>query len=212
MHIRSLAVLAGGLAVAALAMPAHAQFTETTYADLAGLGSGQMVNLARADASIAGGAVLGGQVVGLINWGDFGSGNVNDGNIPANLQVPGVLGADDYVSDTVGNFTVTGAGGNFTFIGNSDDGQRLVVDGNPVFVDDNLHGPQNAAGTVFLAPGLHSLDYTWFERGGGAEGDLVYSVAGLPFTPVLTTLVPEPASLGVIALGALGVLARRRRA
>jgi hypothetical protein len=74
---------------------------------------------------------------------------------------------------------------------NSDDGQRLLIDLNRdgdlldvedlVISDDVLSGPHNVdSAPINLAAGNYMIEYGFFERGGGAEGEVSVRI-GLPF-------------------------------
>ncbi|MDB6155968.1 MAG: C-type lectin domain protein [Chthoniobacteraceae bacterium] len=142
---------------------------------------------------------------------------------------PGVVGAaneDQFVVLSTGYLVVKpGEAGDYVFRLNADDGQRLRIDTNrdgvleDIIVDDVLSGPHNVdSGTVTLAPGSYALEWTWFEDGGGAEGELSASRGGGAFVPLGETgglglsQVPEPSVALLGGLGLLGLLSRRRRA
>jgi len=60
----------------------------------------------------------------------------------------------------------------------SDDGSRLLLDGEVVVDNDGLHGSQGLTGTVALAAGLHPIVVEWFNKTGGADLDLLLAPAG----------------------------------
>ena len=60
------------------------------------------------------------------------------------------------------------AGGTYTFRTTSDDGSWLWVDGQPVVVNNGLHAPNEAKGTIALGAGVHVLSFKYFERSGSA--------------------------------------------
>jgi len=64
----------------------------------------------------------------------------------------------------------------FTLV--SDDGSRLLIDGNVVVDNDGLHGSQGLEGTVSLAAGAHEIVVEWFNKTGGADLDLLFAPAG----------------------------------
>jgi hexosaminidase len=70
------------------------------------------------------------------------------------------------------------ADGAYTFFVKSDDGSRLLIDGNVVVDNDGLHGEQEESGTVSLHAGRHPITVLYFQ---GTEGRLLevsYQVAG----------------------------------
>jgi hypothetical protein len=166
-----------------------------------------------------------------------------DGDFPGGAGVPG-LGAPDANDDN--DFVAVGRGilvvpaGGITgavFRSNTDDGGRLLIDvnkngtlGDPadVIINDNvLAGPHNFdSAPVNLAAGQYAVEYSWFERGGGGEGEVsVRLTPNGPFTllgddaavaagtGLQVLLVPEPTSLvlSVMSLCALAHILRRRK-
>jgi hypothetical protein len=166
-----------------------------------------------------------------------------DGDFPGGSGLPG-LGAPDASDDedfvAVGlGYLVVPAGGisGAVFRSNTDDGGRLLIDvnqdgdladaGDVIINDDVLSGPHNFnSAPVSLAAGRYLIEYSWFERGGGAEGEVSVSLTGAagPFTllgdnaaaaagtGLDVALIPEPATLVLAGLSLLGLagMARRR--
>lgn len=160
-----------------------------------------------------------------------------DGDFPGGQNAPGLPNAD------VNDFVVVGNGylsvsptqaGSYIFRSNTDDGGRLKLDlnqdndfddpGELVINDDVLAGPHNFdSGPVALLPGLYKIEYSWFERGGGAEGEVSarsltannFILLGDEAAGGLDVLaIPEPSTYLLASLGALGfaaILRRRRR-
>ena len=64
----------------------------------------------------------------------------------------------------------------FTLV--SDDGSRLLLDGEVVVDNDGLHGSQGLTGTIALARGMHEISVEWFNQTGGADLDLLYAPVG----------------------------------
>lgn len=105
------------------------------------------------------------EIYGDDNVSGGGSGNNNDGN--------------DFAIRVTTTLEVT-AGGTYTFDVRSDDGMILYVDGEPVVVDDSLHGPRTTSDTVDLTPGQHEIVIIYFERGG--QNVLEVDIAGPDYT------------------------------
>jgi hypothetical protein len=115
------------------------------------------------DGTIEGGTVFTG-TTSRINYGAgngrFGSDLpfLNGGTTPENivLQVTGPVNIR--------------ADGDYTFFGISDDGQRLRINGQEVF--QNTGYDQDTFGTVNLTAGIHQIEYTMYEGGGGNHAEL----------------------------------------
>ena len=108
--------------------------------------------------------------------------NGNDGlHFGGGLQVPGIAGdQSNFVSRTTGNLNV-GAAGLYTFGFTSDDGGKLVVDGVTVAEFFGNRGNSDSIGApIFLSAGNHTVEFMWYEQGGGASGEAFYTsgVAG----------------------------------
>lgn len=56
---------------------------------------------------------------------------------------------------------------NYTFYTTSDDGSKLIIDGNEVVDNDGLHPPQEQSGSISLTQGLHQIEILFFENTGG---------------------------------------------
>jgi len=169
--------------------------------------------------------------------GDF----VNDEGAPG-LGAPGASEDDDFMVVGVG-YLVVPAGGvtDAIFRSNTDDGGRLLIDTNQdndltdptdvVILRDVLQGDTNTdSAPVSLASGIYLTEYSFFERGGGAQGEVSVSLAGgaagtffllgddaaaraRTGLDVATSPIPEPATLvlaGMMAVGMAGVGRRRK--
>jgi hypothetical protein len=126
------------------------------------------------DGSIAGGTTFTG-TSSRINYGGGGNGRfgsdlpfLNGGTTPENtvLQITGPINIR--------------TDGDYTFFGISDDGQRLRIDGEDVFTNPSYD--QDTFGTVTLTAGIHQIEYTMYEGGGGNHAELAMTQQ-----PVTTT-------------------------
>jgi len=174
---------AGVLSVGTLS--SSADWLIKTYSNPPG---GTITNLATADALIGGFNLQGGAPVvsnyTTLNTQD--NGGANNVGLPLGTQIVGLPVADNDDFAFVGKGTVTvNVAGNYTFINNTDDGSRLrgSVSGGPVSTiinDDVLSAPHDAASAPINLPAGAKLtfDWTWFERGGGAEGLVSYQRDG----------------------------------
>ena len=66
----------------------------------------------------------------------------------------------------------------YLFCLTSDDGSRLIIDGEVVVDNDGLHGSQELLGTIPLAKGWHPVTVEWFNKTGGAVLHLQMGVMG----------------------------------
>ncbi|MDI9638966.1 alpha-L-fucosidase [Kamptonema cortianum] len=74
--------------------------------------------------------------------------------------------------------------GIYTFRLTSDDGSRLWIDSRLVCDNDGLHGSEAVEGKAPLAAGLHDLRLHWFNKTGGLDLKLEYSLNASPFRPI----------------------------
>ncbi|MEO0944669.1 MAG: Ig-like domain-containing protein, partial [Pseudomonadota bacterium] len=84
---------------------------------------------------------------------------------------------EDFAARYTGEFTVE-TGGVHTFYLSSDDGSRLLIDGNVIVNHDGLHGTSTLSNTVNLSAGAHTIEVIYFERGGSATLDLDWAGPG----------------------------------
>jgi hypothetical protein len=130
------------------------------------------------------------------------------------------------------DFAVTATGylhilteGDYKFAELTDDGGALRLDGTPIIVDDSLHGAGYPGDVkyspmIHLNPGYHYIEFLFFERGGGASGEVfLVDANNNPIALVgdvanggleVTQTVPEPGILSVLGLGSILALRRRR--
>jgi hypothetical protein len=97
-------------------------------------------------------------------------GNGGEGRFLNNQPLP-VWAQDDYVYRVTGTVMVPTAGP-WTFGLNSDDGGRIVVNGQVIMDDPTAHAPQDHFGTITLPAGPHLVEAWFWEYGGGDEGEL----------------------------------------
>lgn len=74
---------------------------------------------------------------------------------------------DNFALRFRGHFEIAQGGGH-TFTLGSDDGSRLVIDGETVLDNDGVHGVVTQNKTVELAPGWHALELVYFQGVGGS--------------------------------------------
>ena len=54
----------------------------------------------------------------------------------------------------------------------SDDGSKLLINGQPVVDNDGLHSRQTVSGNIHLKKGMHQIEVQFFERGGQESLDV----------------------------------------
>lgn len=160
-----------------------------------------------------------------------------DADFPGGVNAPGVpTDADDFVAIGTGFLDIQPSEtGDYIFRTNSDDGARLKIDlnddgdfddaGELVIDHDVLQGPTNTDSLTvnFPSDGYYKIEYSFFERGGGAEGELsARHITGgrTSFILVGDTAngglgvvrpIPEPSTMILAGIGGLAFLAIRRR-
>lgn len=158
-----------------------------------------------------------------------------DADFPGGVNAPGVpTDADDFVAIGTGYLDIEpGQTGDYIFRTNSDDGARLKIDlnddgdfddaGELVINHDVLQGPTNTDSGVVSFPldGYYKIEYSFFERGGGAEGELsARSASGTSFILVgdraagglgVVRPIPEPSTMILAGIGGLAFVLYRRR-
>ncbi len=93
-----------------------------------------------------------------------------DGNFAENLSFPDGAG-ENFALEATAALTVH-AEGMYTFGVNSDDGSRLMIDGQIVVLDNRRHGPRDYFGSIYLTAGSHDLTLVYFQNTAGAELEL----------------------------------------
>jgi len=69
--------------------------------------------------------------------------------------------------------------GAYTFMPTSDDGQRVMINGQMIVDDWVHHGPEERKGEVLLEPGLHDFEAQWMQGGGTFEFTLRWQGPGI---------------------------------
>ena len=62
--------------------------------------------------------------------------------------------------------------GEYEFQTVSDDGSKLLINGQPVVDNDGLHSRQSVSGNIHLKKGMHQIEVQFFERGGQESLDV----------------------------------------
>lgn len=105
------------------------------------------------------------------------------------------VGADNFSIRWSGQIEAP-VSGTYTFTSTSDDGQRLWVNGVQIINDWNLHGPQDASGTITLTAGTkYDIKYEYYEATGGAVVKLNWAYSGQARQVIPTTRL-YPATMG----------------
>ena len=135
--------------------------------------SGGITNLATADALLSG-------TTRASNWTgagavvNFMSSAGGDGHYVSTVFPAGA--GDDFAVRATGIITIATAG-TYTFGINSDDGNRLKIDGVAVITSDVQQSAADDLGTVTLTAGTHTIEAEFFERAGGEAFEL-WAIAG----------------------------------
>ena len=234
MRQRHSMLFAAAAAVAAVAAPASAAFDVRTADPTASVSPATLsevndVNEGEALFGASGVTVSGFSSASVINYAGLGQGGVGD--FTGDSRFPnGQDNTEDFALQAVGRYTFNTAG-SYVFRVNSDDGFRLrtgvtaagnYLDGTVLSEFVAPRGPANTdSGTVVQTAGsTRDVGLVFFERGGGDEVELSYSLNGGPFQLVgagpditVTSIpIPEPAAASLAVLGAAGLLVRRRPA
>jgi hypothetical protein len=160
------------LLFAALSFSARADWLVQTYRD-----GSSVTAFADADRLIANTTPI---ATGTIPYTDLLGYSTGEGtgHFSLNYPVPGLpqnQPTDDYAVEVTGTLNVPTTG-YYTFGLNTDDGARLVVDGTPIITDDAIHAPRDSGYvSITLAAGLHSVNWIWFNHGGGATAEVFWA-------------------------------------
>jgi fibronectin type 3 domain-containing protein len=200
--------------------------------DLQSLESRQLLSGGPIDAQAAGTGLLGiyynlpgGSNVAFANHfaGNIGAtrvvATVNEHN-GDNSPIPGKVQADDFTARFIG-FLQVPANGDYDFQITSNDGQGLTIGdpdnpGTPLldYLDDALHGDTtrvmsvDGPGTVNLLAGvMYPIQYFYFERGGGATGELDWSSSTIAKEVIPQSALFPPSAAGTTPAKPLGLTA-----
>jgi alpha-L-fucosidase len=66
----------------------------------------------------------------------------------------------------------------------SDDGSRLLIDGQTVVDHDGLHGPTSKLGQIALSRGMHRIEVLWFNKTGGTALEISMMGTGQKATKI----------------------------
>ena len=120
----------------------------------------------------------------FINQGDSAA-----GISPGGETLPPGGNGDNFVVKSTATLRII-FGGYYTFGINNDDGGRLRINGADVIVNDATQGPTTfVSGPKYLAAGDHTIEYLYFEQGGGFAGEVFY-VRGDGTSFLLATNMP----------------------
>ncbi|MEE4115140.1 MAG: alpha-L-fucosidase [Marinilabiliaceae bacterium] len=115
------------------------------------------------------------------NWDklpDFSALGVKSERTLASLSIEGKE-ASEYYGLTFEGYIKMPGDGIYTFSLSSDDGSRMILDGEVVISNDGLHSPLEVSYNAALAAGYHSIRVEYFQKTGGAELHLRVSGPGI---------------------------------
>lgn len=84
------------------------------------------------------------------------------------------------------------AAGNYEFCLNSDDGSKLLVDGQVVVDSDGTHGPGIECGWINLEPGVYFIEVQYFEYYGDQELAVTFGLDGTDLIPLEAAYIKSP--------------------
>ncbi|MHC4751678.1 MAG: PA14 domain-containing protein, partial [Planctomycetota bacterium] len=103
-----------------------------------------------------------------------------------------------------GQISITTAG-DYTFYTTSDDGSKLYINGTMVVDNDSTHGMEEQQGTIPLTAGMHTIEVTMFEAGGGQGLEVEYEGPGIsPQQPIPDDVLYRSSSIS--DLGSDGIV------
>ena len=103
---------------------------------------------------------------------------------------------DHFVARWTGDISIV-EGGTYTFQSTSDDGSKVYVGSKLVEDNDGLHGDKTVDGSIYLNPGYYPITVTFFERGGGAVCQVLYSGPDTADAATLLQAAPAPCYFGL---------------
>jgi hypothetical protein len=134
-----------------------------------------------------------------VNYADVASAGVFSGDTWPTASF-GTAAIDDFVLRATATLVVSSTG-EYTFNINNDDGGRLRIDlnndgdfndpGETIINDDALHGATTSTAEKVLGAGTYPIEYIYFERGGGATGEVFYTNNNAQNT-LLEAISPPP--------------------
>ena len=86
---------------------------------------------------------------------------------------------DDYFAFIFNGLINISESGTYAFYTTSDDGSKLYIDGYEVVNNDGAHGVQEESGSIPLAAGMHRIEVSFFEIGGGEVLEVAYKGPGI---------------------------------
>lgn len=81
----------------------------------------------------------------------------------------------------------------YTFYATSDDGSRIVINGDVIVDNDGLHAPETKSGSVRLQAGFADFEAMFFEKGGGESFSVEFEGPGFERQPIPPGLILKPA-------------------
>lgn len=82
--------------------------------------------------------------------------------------------------------------GNYEFCLNSDDGSKLLIDGQVVVDSDGTHGPGLECGWIYLEPGEYLIEVQYFEYYGDQELAVTFGLDGTDLIPLENAFIKSP--------------------
>jgi len=107
---------------------------------------------------------------------------VKTGTVP-NFDISVATHTDNFAIRFSGYIQIPTAG-QYTFSTSSDDGSRLLIDGQQAVDNDGAHGPQQRSGTVTLTAGMHAIVVDFFEIAGGELLTVSWAGPGVTSGPI----------------------------